>query len=127
MICSECNKTNDETNKYCIHCGHKLKTIHEKDKTNNKYCRICGEKLDKEDKYCGICGYEVKEKITKIRICPICGEWMDYERYCENCGHDTLISKNKKGIKNKICPNCGRKHKDYYNYCEECGAKLIKK
>ena len=152
VFCSECSEYNSNENKYCIHCGHKLQKIDEKNKLYNIYCTKCGERLSKEDKFCGNCG----SKVTKIKneevVCPVCGEWCDDSRYCWNCGHDkigkTSVMKTYQHCKgrsivkdlfriqslkevcdsllSKKCPNCDMKHQVYFNYCEKCGTKLIK-
>ena len=126
--CSECGKNNDKNNKYCIHCGHKLKKIPIESKYYKKYCVNCGKKLDKDDDYCGYCGYSSSKNSERIKVCPVCGEWCSDEKYCWNCGHDNhkcidLVSI----FCSKKCPNCNSQYDDCYNYCDECGTKLEKK
>ena len=133
VVCSECSSWNDKENNYCIECGHKLRKISD-DRINKKYCTICGEKVDIDAKYCSRYGHEIKVK-NKIRVCEVCGEWIDGERYCINCGHDTIDRSPivlKKGSlidvkKEKKCENCGHDYQRYYNYCKWCGGKLVRK
>ena len=124
IMCSECETVNDYDTNYCVSCGHKLKTISKDSGNYRTYCVICGEQVKKNDEFCGNCGYEIFKTIEKVRICPICGEWMNIERYCQNCGHDKYSIKGI-GITDKICPNCNKEHRISYNYCMECGTKLI--
>ena len=133
IACSECSTINDKKNNYCLECGHKLKKITDEN-INRKYCPICGEKVSMDMDYCSKYGHEVKLK-GKINRCVICGEWIDEERYCINCGHDNLkrspfydvLGTNRHDLKNIMkCPNCGRKYKRYFHYCYLCGEKLIK-
>jgi len=128
MYCSECGSKNSKENNYCLNCGHKLKSISENDELYRKYCVFCGEQLKKDDDYCRYCGNSVSYETRKIKICSVCGEWCDDERYCWNCGHDN--SKNVhilKLLSEKKCPNCNSYYDGCYSYCDDCGTKLIKK
>ena len=146
--CSECSHENTIYDNYCSECGHKLKNISDDNIEYKKYCKHCGEKLDKEDNYCMECGRKVIVENTKLKKCSVCGEWIGYDRYCSNCGHDTVkrsrllvghkegsILKAMRDVKKgdidiklvKKCPNCNTEHQVYFNYCECCGTKLIKK
>lgn len=143
IFCSECSSRNTIYDDYCRECGHKLKKISEKNRFNRKYCKFCGSPLDKNSNYCGECGKEISKETNKMKICSVCGEWIGNDRYCSNCGHDTIKrrvllignkysirSKDLKGIDVKLrkkCPNCNAEHQIYFNYCEQCGTKLIKK
>ena len=131
VICSECSTWHSKEDNYCMECGHKLKKI-TNDEINKKYCPICGERVNIGDNYCGNYGHKIET--TRTRKCDVCGEWIGEERYCINCGHDTiernpmfLLNNNRLDLrKPKKCPNCGRKHQRFFNYCHLCGEKLIR-
>lgn len=131
--CSECSTYNDNDNKYCINCGHKLKKIDENDKSYKEYCPICQDMVNKDDDFCGKYGHKIVKNEKKDR-CPICGEWGSLERYCWNCGHDRR--RTPEGVSRvrddnfinhnqcKKCPHCGKTHQRFFHYCVYCGTKL---
>lgn len=132
-FCSECGTIVDKTSNYCHNCKHKLKKIPKKTQYYKKYCIICGERLNEHDKYCGVCGYEYPKKIEKRKICPICGEWNNNERFCHNCGHIFVGREFYNQVIrtyipiSKTCPNCDEKHEESCSYCKKCGTKLVKR
>jgi len=149
VYCSECSTLNSIYDNYCTVCSHKLKKIDEKNDIYSIYCTECGERISKDDGFCSECGCKINKKISKEKICAVCGEWCDYNRYCWNCGHDNVENKSLLKDKNrnifkfafnpideknfvnvklvKKCPNCNSEFQRYFNYCEKCGTKLDKK
>lgn len=70
VVCKECKKTTDDTNKKCPNCGYKNKLdveLYLKKQTNNNICPKCGNKLSKKDVFCTKCGYKKDNFITKIK------------------------------------------------------------
>lgn len=128
MTCSECGKGNNSKNSYCIHCGHKLKKIPKNAKNYKEYCVHCGEQLKKNDIVCGKCHFPVRKEKKKRKVCAVCGEWCDDNKYCWNCGHDNYRNINLvKIFCGKKCPNCNSYYDSCFSYCDECGTKLEKK
>ena len=48
MICPSCHKANEDSKKFCVHCGAKLFKVY--------YCTSCGNALSPNEKFCTKCG-----------------------------------------------------------------------
>jgi len=115
MYCSECGNEIDETDKFCINCGQKNKTLTKnKSEINNSNfqfeCSTCGENISIDDDYCPNCSEEFIEidddednyynsnqentNNSKVEI-----NNSDFQFECNNCGVEVSID-------DDYCPNC---------------------
>lgn len=63
MICRNCGSTNNESNKFCTHCGVEL-PLYEKPDLN--YCSKCGFENDPQNKFCVSCGNKLQDKTQEV-------------------------------------------------------------
>ena len=89
IICSECKKEIDDTNKQCPNCGFKNKLNKnlylKKEDINN--CPKCGNKINKGEDFCTKCGNKAKSSINNKNIIELI---------------KTIYKRNKKPIKISI-------------------------
>lgn len=65
MNCSNCGGHVASDDKFCIHCGHNIKseeTVKEAETQNEKICPNCSTKVKDDDKFCMECGHILRDK-----------------------------------------------------------------
>ncbi len=63
MICRNCGSTNNESNKFCTHCGVDLPLY---EKLDLNYCSKCGFENDPQNKFCVSCGNKLQDKTQEV-------------------------------------------------------------
>ena len=73
--CDKCNKTFDDSVKFCPECGNKL--------LSKDVCPECGAPVDANAKFCPSCGH----KLVREKVCPQCGAHLEGDaKFCSKCG-----------------------------------------
>lgn len=112
MYCNNCGHKNEEKTSFCVECGSRLETLHEKDTQQKIYCGVCGNEVENGNMYCEKCGTGLKKKkhsgkkvcITLISVIMVmalaCSAVFGYNMFSNpmlkirNAAQNTLKAKN---------------------------------